>query len=356
MTTKLKKIVFTGGGSSGHVTPNLALIKKFQQEGWAIDYIGSENGIEKEIITKQSIPYHSIATGKLRRYFSWQNFIDPFKVIFGVIKAIVLLYRLKPRVLFSKGGFVALPVVIAAWINRIPAVIHEADLTLGLTNKVCSLFATKICVTFPETINQFQDKKKVVVSGIPIRESFYHGDAEKGRVVCGFSAAKKIVLVFGGGLGSEWLNKIVRQALPEILENFQVAHICGEGKVDAGCNYDGYKQFAYLHEDFPHVLAAADLVISRAGANSLYELIALRKPNLLIPLGKTASRGDQILNAQYCEKRGFSEVILSDQLTPKLLLSKITEVKQNSDKMIVAMESFEILDGTKIIYDVIKRL
>lgn len=352
-TTKTKKIVLTGGGSAGHVTPNLALIKKFQQEGWEINYIGSQAGIEKELIAKTNVPYHSIATGKLRRYFSWQNFVDPFKIILGTIQAFILLRRLKPVVVFSKGGFVAFPVVVAAWLNHIPAIIHEADLTIGLTNKLCFPFATKICVTFPETIEQIKNKKKAVITGIPIREDFFQGNVERGLEICGFTPNKKIILVFGGSLGADQINKAVRQLLPNILERFQIAHVCGDGKIDANCNHVGYKQFSYLHEEFPHVLAAADLVISRAGANSLYELLALHKPNILIPLAKTASRGDQILNATYSAKHGLSEIILQEQLTAELLLEKIMTVEKNHKAMIDAIKKFTVLDSTKLIYDII---
>lgn len=356
METKTKKILFTGGGSAGHVTPNLALIKKFEQKGWEINYIGSQTGIEKEIITKLAMPYYSIATGKLRRYFSWQNFIDPYKIIFGIIQAFMLIRKLKPNAVFSKGGFVAFPVVIAAWLNRIPVIIHEADLTIGLANKLCLPFATKICVTFPETIVQIKNKEKAAITGIPIREDFFHGSAERGRAICGFAANKKVLLVFGGSLGADQVNKIVRQLLPNILERFQIVHVCGEGKIDPNCNYTGYRQFAYLHKEFPDVLAAADLVISRSGANSLYELIALRKPNILIPLAKAASRGDQILNAKYCAERGFSIVILQEQLTPDLLLEKMALVEKNRDAMIAAIKKFAVLDSVKLIYEAIENL
>jgi len=352
-SNKVKKIILTGGGSAGHVTPNLALIKNFQQKGWELNYIGSQAGIEKELIAKTSVPYHAIATGKLRRYFSWQNLLDPFKIILGIIQAFILLHKLKPAVVFSKGGFVAFPVVVAAWLNRVPIIIHEADLTIGLTNKLCLPFATKICVAFPETIRQIKNKKNAIVTGIPIREEFFQGNAKHGREICGFTPNKKIILVFGGSLGADQINKVVRQLLPNILEQFQIAHVCGEGKIDTNCNYEGYKQFAYLHEEFPHVLAAADLVISRSGANSLYELLALHKPNILIPLAKATSRGDQILNAKYSAERGCSEVILQEQLTPELLLEKIATVEKNHNAMIEAIKKFAVLDGTKLIYEII---
>lgn len=356
MLNKSKKIVLTGGGSAGHVTPNLALIKKFQQHSWEINYIGSQTGIEKELIQTINIPYHSIATGKLRRYFSWQNFLDPFKILLGIVQATMLIRKLNPDVMFSKGGFVAFPVVLAAWLNRVPTIIHEADLSIGLANKLCLPFATKICVAFPETSNQIKNSTKAVITGIPIREDFFHGNAEQGRNICGFAADKKIILIFGGSLGADQINKVVRQLIPDILEQFQIAHVCGRGKIDASCNYPGYQQFDFLNEEFPHVLAAADLVISRSGANSIYELLALRKPNILIPLAKTSSRGDQILNAKYCVERGVSEMILQEQLTPKLLLEKIRKIIKNHDAIIAAIKKFDVLNGVKLIHEIAEKI
>ena len=350
MTTKSKKILFTGGGSAGHVTPNLALIERFLKKNWEIAYLGSQTGIEKELTAKLSIPYYAIITGKLRRYFSWQNFIDPIKVLCGTIQAIILCYKLKPSLVFSKGGFVSLPLVVAAWILRIPVIIHESDLTIGLTNKLCFPLATKICVTFPETINQITGKTKGIITGTPIRQEFFAGNAALGRRICGFTTDKKIILVFGGSLGAEKINKVVRELLPNILEKFQIVHITGKNHIDSTLQYASYKQFEYLHEEFPHVLAAAGLVISRSGANSIYELIALRKPNILLPLPKTASRGDQITNAKYCYNKGFSEVILGEQLTANLLLEKIALVEKQSEIMIAAMKQFEIPPTIDIIY------
>ena len=351
---KSKKIIFTGGGSAGHVTPNLALIEKFRQEKWEINYIGSRSGIEKELITKFGIPYYAIATGKLRRYFSWQNFIDPFKIIYGIIQAFILCVKLKPEVIFSKGGFVSFPVVVAAWIYRIPIIIHESDLTVGFANKLSFIFATKICVTFPETALQIKNKEKVAITGAPIRKEFFNGDAELGRKICGFTSNKKIILVFGGSLGADQINQVVRELLPDILDRFQIVHVCGKGKIDISYSYSGYKQFEYLHEDFPHVLAAADLVIARSGANSVYELIALRKPNILLPLSENASRGDQILNAKYCVDKGFSQMILEEQLTANFLLEKIKIVEQSSDAIIAAMKKFEVLPAAELIYNLIE--
>lgn len=349
-SNKSPTILFTGGGSSGHVTPNLALIEKFCQEGWKVNYIGSRTGIEKALIAKLGIQYYAIATGKLRRYFSWQNFFDPFKVLYGTLQAIILCYKIKPEVVFSKGGFVSLPVVVAAWFLRIPAIIHESDLTIGLTNRLCLSLATKICVTFPETTKQIGNKDKVVVTGTPVRKDFFVGEAERGREICGFTAEKKIIVVFGGSLGAEQINRRIRELLSLLLATWQVAHVCGENNFDAKLQYPGYKQFTYLHEEFPHLLTAADLVISRSGANSIYELIVLRKPNILLPLSKTASRGDQITNAEYCCERGFSEMLLEEQLTASSLLEKIQLAEKRSAAMIATMQQFERLPAVEMIY------
>jgi UDP-N-acetylglucosamine--N-acetylmuramyl-(pentapeptide) pyrophosphoryl-undecaprenol N-acetylglucosamine transferase len=346
-------IFFTGGGSAGHVTPNLALIKKFQKAQWKIYYIGSKNGIERELITKQNIPFYSIATGKLRRYFSWQNFIDPCKIILGIIQAYFLCHKFKPQVLFSKGGFVAVPVVIAAWLNRIPIVIHEADSSIGLANKLCIPFAKKVCLTFPDTIKYIKNTNKAVITGMPIREEFFIGNADQGLQLCGFDKAKKTILVFGGSLGSDTINTVIRQLLPELLKTYQVIHVCGATKIDITHNKPGYKQFTFINEEFPHILAAADLVIARAGANTIYELVALRKPNILIPLPKEASRGEQIQNAKYAAKYGLSEVILNEELTPEKLLAKISTVMKTLDTIKKVMQGFPVLDSTNDIYNIL---
>jgi UDP-N-acetylglucosamine--N-acetylmuramyl-(pentapeptide) pyrophosphoryl-undecaprenol N-acetylglucosamine transferase len=350
------KILFTGGGSAGHVTPNIALIKTLSAENWSISYIGSKNGIEKELISALEIPYYAIASGKLRRYFSWANFIDPFKILFGLIQAFFLCRKIKPEILFSKGGFVAFPVVVAAWLNRIPVIVHESDFTVGLANKLCFPFAQKICITFPNTAQSFSNKEKLVITGTPIREEFFRGDATKGRAFCNFNTNKKIILVFGGSLGATKINSTIRELLPELLVDYQIAHICGASKIDANLNQEGYKQFEYLHAEFPDVLAAADLVIARAGANTIYELIALRKPHILLPLDKAGSRGDQILNAKYFAAQGFSEVIFNEELSAKSLATKIQYVAEHTTEIVARLNKFEVIDSVKIIVEMIKSL
>lgn len=355
----MSTIIFTGGGTAGHVTPNIALIRRFQKEGWSINYIGSKNGIEKELIAPLEIPYFAIANGKLRRYFSWQNFIDPFKIIFGIIQAFFLCRKIKPNVVFSKGGFVTFPVVVAAFLNKIPVIIHESDLTPGLANRLGFRFANKICVTFPDTVKYLPDKTKAVVTGNPIREEFFSGSKEKGLEICGFSRDKKMILVFGGSLGADCINTAIRKLLPDILEKFQIAHVCGKGKIDNNYNYAGYKQFEYLHEEFPHVMAAADFVISRSGANTVYELLILRKPHIFIPLSKKYSRGDQIDNAKYFANLGFSQIVFEEDLLDdksQKLLEKILLVNEHCDEISAKLSTFTHMDAVSEIYNIVMSL
>jgi len=340
-----KKIIFTGGGTAGHVTPNLALIAQCKQAGWEIFYLGSKNGIEFQLTKNTAAKYHAIFTGKLRRYFSWQNFSDFFKIIIGICQAFFLCRKIKPQVIFSKGGFAAFPVVVGAWLNRVPVISHESDITPGLTNKLIYPFAVKLCITFEETKKYFKSPEKIIVTGTPIRESLLNGDADKGRAICSFMPDKKIILVFGGSLGAEKINQTIRELFPNILTEFQIAHVCGEGKINANYNYLGYKQFTYLNEDFGHVLAAANLVVSRAGANTVYELLALHKPNILIPLGTASSRGDQLMNANYAAAHGFSQVILESELTADVLLQKINWVVQNTAIISSALAQFKTADN-----------
>lgn len=352
-----RKIIFTGGGSSGHVVPNLALIKKFQAESWQVIYVGSKDGIEKEIITKTTnVSYQAITSGKLRRYFSWQNFIDPFKIICGIVQAFFLCRKIQPAVVFSKGGFVSFPLVVGAWLNRIPVVAHESDLTPGLANKLTFPFVNKICVTFPETKNYLKNKEKVFVTGTPIRKELFSGNAIKGLEFCGFASDKKVILIICGGLGSELINAVVRELLPKLLENFQVIHVCGKGKTDNKYNLSGYKQFEYVYTELPDILACANIIISRAGANSIYEFLALRKPHILIPLSLKASRGDQISNAKYFSKQALSEVIFEENLTAENLWAKIMWINEHENEVIARLATFEKKDSIELIYDIINLL
>ena len=311
----MKKIILTGGGTAGHVTPNLALIPSLKERGYEIRYIGSYQGIEKKLIEDAGIPYDGISSGKLRRYFDLKNFSDPFRVLKGYGEACKLLKTYKPDVVFSKGGFVSVPVVLAAKRYRIPAIIHESDMTPGLANKLSIPSAKKICCNFPETL-KYLPADKAVLTGSPIREELLKGDRLSGLQYAHLSAEKPVILVIGGSLGSVTVNRAVRSLLPRLLSDYQVVHICGKGNLDeALIGTTGYVQYEYVDAPLRHLFAAADLIVSRAGANSICEILALRKPNVLIPLSAAASRGDQILNAASFAKQGFSTMLEEESLT-----------------------------------------
>lgn len=350
----MKTIVLTGGGTAGHVTPNIALIPILQKEGWNIQYIGSKNGIEKELIEKENIPYYGISSGKLRRYASLENLKDPFKVVKGLFDAYSLLKKIKPKVVFSKGGFVTVPVVLAAKLLGIPVIIHESDITPGLANKIASKGAKVICVNFPETLKYVGDKG--VMTGTPIREELFKGSAEQGRKLCGFTDHKPVLLMMGGSLGSVKINQCLREALSELTNNFNVVHICGKNNVDEDLKgTQGYYQFEYVSDELPHLFAMADMMLSRAGANALAEIVALKIPNLLIPLSQNASRGDQILNADSMKKQGYSLVLEEEALTKDSLINNIQELYKNINTYKDAMKKAMNMSGTEKVMTEIRK-
>lgn len=348
------RILFTGGGTSGHVTPNLALIHQARLLQWQVFYIGSKNGIEIEIIEREQVPYFSITTGKLRRYLSWKNLLTPINVLAGIFQATRLCYQLKPQAVFSKGGFVAFPVVFGAWLNRIPVIVHESDYSPGLANRLSYPFAKKICLTFDETQVFFKNKNKVTVTGTPLRENLLMGDAQRGKRFCGFDDSKKVILIMGGGLGSIRINEIIRQALSEILKIFNVIHICGKGKANATISYPGYRQFEYVHQELADLLACADIVISRAGANTIYELLVLHKAHILIPLA-AASRGDQVHNATCFANKGLSYVLDEEKLNSHLLLNSLKEVSDNQLSIQKKLENYNLQNGTAAVFRLIQQ-
>lgn len=351
----MKRIILTGGGTAGHVTPNLALLPALQKAGYDIYYIGSEHGIEKDLVKKHNIPYDAIPTGKLRRYFSMQNVTDVFRVIAGVKEAAVLMKKRKPDIVFSKGGFVAVPVVLAARMFGVPVIIHESDMTPGLANKIAMPFAKKVCTTFAETL-QYVPKGKGVHTGTPIRKELFEGQKQKGLELCGFTQDKPVIMMMGGSLGSVKINIQLRDALKTLLKDFQVVHICGKGNLaDRLQNTKGYCQFEYVSEELPHIFAAADVIISRAGSNSISEFLALRKPNVLIPLSANVSRGDQILNARSFEKQGYSLVLAEEDMTAVSLEKSIRQVYENRMTYISAMEHSAQNDGVKGVLREIQR-
>lgn len=352
----MKKIVMTGGGTAGHVTPNIALFDSLQKDGYEIHYIGSYEGIEKGLIEDKKIPYYGISSGKFRRYRSWKNLTDPFRVLHGFFQARRLLGRIRPNVVFSKGGFVSVPVVMAAKTRHIPVIIHESDLTPGLANKLAMPSATKVCCNFPETL-PYLPKEKAVLTGSPIRQELLHGNKQAAKDFCGFTGDLPILMVMGGSIGSVYINNAIRGCIDTLLTKYQIIHLCGKGNIDESLkDKKGYAQFEYISENLPDLFAAADLVVARAGANSICELLALHKPNILIPLSRNASRGDQILNANSFAKQGFSVVLEEEEVTSEKLMATIDDVMAHRSKYIDAMKNSGQMNAIETIMGLIEEV
>lgn len=351
----MKKIVLTGGGTAGHVTPNIALLPKLRELSYDISYIGSYRGIEKDLIEAMNVPYYGISSGKLRRYLDLKNLSDPFKVVKGLGQSVRLLHKLKPDIVFSKGGFVSVPVVLAAKFCHIPVIIHESDITPGLANKIAIPAAKKVCCNFPETL-QYLPEGKAVLTGSPIRQELLSGSPDRARNYCHFTSSKPVLLVIGGSTGSKVINDAIRAQLPVLLKDYQIIHLCGKGNLDDSLvGTDGYAQFEYISQQLKDMFALADIVVSRAGANAICELLALHKPNILIPLSAAASRGDQILNAKSFEKQGFSYVIEEENLTKESLLEAIQTVSSQKQNYISAMSKSGQMDSIHTIIQLIEK-
>ena len=352
----MKKIIMTGGGTAGHVTPNLALVPLLKEKGYEIFYIGSYTGIEKKLVEDAGITYYGISSGKLRRYHDWKNFTDPFRVIKGFSEANQLMKHIQPDVVFSKGGFVSVPVVMAAARQHIPAIIHESDMTPGLANKLAIPFASKVCCNFPETMQYLPDGK-AVHTGSPIRKELFSGNKEAGLEFTGFNADKPVILIMGGSIGSRFINNAVWASLDTLLEKFQIVHLVGKGNINNDLvGRAGYKQYDFISEQLNDIFAMTDLMISRAGANSISEILALKIPNILIPLSAAASRGDQILNAASYEKQGFSTVLQEEELTGELLVSSVEDVYAKRDEIRARMAESKLLDANNVIMNLIENI
>jgi UDP-N-acetylglucosamine--N-acetylmuramyl-(pentapeptide) pyrophosphoryl-undecaprenol N-acetylglucosamine transferase len=329
MTNRERTVVLTGGGTAGHVTPNLALLPALRAAGFHIEYVGAKAGIERELVTAEGLPYHSVETGKLRRYASWQNWIDPLRVVQGVGQAYRILNRVRPDVVFSKGGYVAVPVVLGAWLHRIPVVVHESDRSPGLANRIAFPFCARICTSFEESAARLRASmparaRRIVCTGSPVRRALLAGDRARAERRFGLDPSRSLVLVFGGSLGARAINAVVGEFARALPSDLQLIHVCGKGNLDPQlANLAHYHAFEYLQQDFADALARADAVVSRAGANSLSELLALRKPAVLIPLPSDRSRGDQIENAQYYTERGYGLLLPQAELNRERLEESI---------------------------------
>ncbi|MCI9369703.1 MAG: undecaprenyldiphospho-muramoylpentapeptide beta-N-acetylglucosaminyltransferase [Lachnospiraceae bacterium] len=349
----MKKILLTGGGTAGHVTPNIALLPALKNIGYEIKYMGSYDGIEKKLIEELNIDYIGISSGKLRRYMSLKNFTDPFRVIKGFSEAKKFIKEYRPDVVFSKGGFVSVPVVLAADKYKIPVIIHESDMTPGLANKIAIPHAYRVCHNFPETA-EYLPKGKSVLTGSPIRAELLSGNKTRGLSMCHFTSDKPVIMVIGGSLGAASVNQIVRKSLDELLKNYQVVHLCGKGKLEESLQgKTGYIQFEYIKDELKDLFAMSQIIISRAGANAICEILALKKPNILIPLSANASRGDQILNADSFKKQGYSEVLKEEELTSDILIHTVNQVYKNKTQYIRNMDSSPLKDSVKLITDLI---
>jgi UDP-N-acetylglucosamine--N-acetylmuramyl-(pentapeptide) pyrophosphoryl-undecaprenol N-acetylglucosamine transferase len=352
MANTAKKIILTGGGTAGHVTPNIALLPELKACGYEVVYIGSRDGMEKGLIEACGVDYRGISSGKLRRYIDMKNLTDIFRVIKGIGEATSIIRKEKPDIIFSKGGFVSVPVAVGGFLNRVPVVAHESDITPGLANKLATPFADKVCVTFPEALKYVKGGKGVL-TGTPIRKELFEGKRELGLRLCGFDGTKPVILVMGGSLGSVKINNALREILPTLTEDFDIVHLCGKGNLDTSIANPHYKQFEYINEELKDIFASADMVVSRAGSNAISEFLALKKPMLLIPLSKAASRGDQILNSASFSSHGFAAVMQEEELTAEALAKEIKMLYNDRTRYISAMEKSAQAKGVEAVMSVI---
>lgn len=353
----MARLVFTGGGSAGHVIPALPVLDACRRAGHEVFWIGSRRGIERDLLEERGVPYGTVTTGKLRRYLSLRNLADAVRVPVGVGEAVLRLLRLRPDLVFSKGGFVAVPVVLAAALLRIPVVLHESDRTPGLANRICAPFARTLLATFPDTALAARGPQRRVVTGAPVRDELLAGDRVRGLAFADLEDGRPVVLVMGGSLGATALNDVVRAALPELLRERRVVHLCGRGHLDGTLEgIGGYRQFEFVGAELPDLLAAADLVVSRAGATALMECLALRKPHLLVPLPRAASRGDQVENAQWSAEAGFSRVVQESELEPRRLVAELHALEAEAPARRATMAAFDGAGATERVVDEIRRL
>lgn len=343
----MKRIVLTGGGTAGHVSPNQALIPLLAQEGWEIHYIGTKAGIERTLIEPMpDVTYHAVSSGKLRRYFDLKNFTDPFRVIAGAFQSVGIIGKLKPDVVFSKGGFVSVPVVMGAALCGVPVVMHESDITPGLANKLCKPFAKAVCTTFPECAKLLG--AKAVETGTPLRAQIFSGTRERGLALAGFDGRKPVLMMIGGSLGAQSVNAVLRESLPALTPRYDVLHVCGKGNLAPELEHTpGYRQFEYLTDELPDAFACADILLSRAGSNSLSEILALKKPALLIPYH--SGRGDQLLNANSLKARGLAHVMVQSDLNAETLPPAIDALWEDRMLLIQRMNALPDADGTQAV-------
>lgn len=324
-------VLFTGGGTKGHILPNLPLIESLKCNRYKVAYIGERNGIEEHIVSPFVDSFYSIFCGKFRRYFSLKNITDVIRIVLGILQSIIFVHRIKPSLVFSKGGFVSFPVVVASWVMRVPVIIHESDLTLGLTNKLCLPFAKRLCVAFPSTLEHISNTISSHYTGVPIR-------AELSQTAAIHSALPPVInlprlVIFGGSQGARPLNEWVASHVDQLLQHFQVVHILGsKGDLSDCAVHEHYYPFIDILDAFPALLKSADVVMCRSGATTIHELLHLMIPNVLVPLPTYASRGDQLENAEWCRTHRVSEVIYQNDLSNSDTIDRILRTLEQKEQ------------------------
>ena len=340
--------MFTGGGTLGHYSPNQAIFNKLKNK-YVCEYIGSKNGIEKEFASKL-MPYHQIETAKLDRTKIFKNFLIPFKLMKGILQAKRILKQTKPDIIFSKGGFVSVPVVIAGHMLKIPCITHESDFSLGLANKLIAKKCKYVCTSFEETAKTI---KNGYYTGSIVRQQIFDGKPQIVQKKYNLDPFKKTILIVGGSLGAENLNKAVRKSLTD-LQTYNILHLTGKGKVDQNIKFDNYHQIEFA-SDIQNFFSASDIVITRGGSNTIFEILALKKPMIIIPLA--SGRGDQILNAKEFEKNGYAKVLQEKDLTNQALVNCIKQLHFDYKKMQKNMQKFQkdgLFEICKIIQNMLK--
>ncbi len=340
-----KKIVFTGGGTVGHVTLNLILIPKFIKDGWEVHYIGDKNGIEHKEIDKSGldVTFHSIATGKLRRYFSWQNFVDVFKVAWGMVQSFFILAKIRPQALFSKGGFVSVPPVVASKVLGIPVFVHESDLSMGLANKIAYKFATTMYTTFEQTEGLGKTKHVGAITKVGVENDFDHAQIE--AVKAQFDHDKQTLLFIGGSAGAKVFNTFITNN-KALLDDYNIINISGDTSLNT-LEKNLYR-VDYVTNLYQPLMDLADVVVTRGGSNTIFEMVAMKKLHLIVPLGKDASRGDQLENAAYFVKKGYARQLQESELTLENLTAEVTQLlsqKENYQTVMAASQEITSQDA-----------
>ena len=348
----MKKIVFTGGGTVGHVTLNLLLIPKFIKEGWQVHYIGDKHGIEYQEIQKSGldVTFHSVATGKLRRYFSWQNLLDGFKVVWGIFQSLGIMLKVRPQALFSKGGFVSVPPVIAARLSGVPVYVHESDLSIGLANKIAYKCATKMYATFEQPSSLTKIEHVGAVTKVGNQESVAPQELEEIRQY--FNRELPTLLFVGGSAGAKVFNDFVSQNQAALTERYNIINLTGDESLDVLS--DRLFRKAYVTDLYQPLMDLADIVVTRGGSNTIFELLALAKLHIIVPLGREASRGDQIENADYFVKKGYAKQLAEEQLDMSNLQAALDDLLANQVSYHQAMKNSQEIKSVDEFYALLK--